>query len=100
MRLQVVKNALRLFSTIVAAPLSACFLFVGMVVAQERVEPSFNKNFEGGALGKIERLGDGHYRCFVEGQQDERGRNRLANWYYFRMDGVRGRDIMLILTDL
>jgi hypothetical protein len=24
----------------------------------------------------------------------------LANWYYFRTDGVRGRDITVILTDV
>jgi hypothetical protein len=84
----------------VAVPTCAVFLFAGMRAADGGAELTFNKNFEGGALGKIERLGDGKYRCFVAGQQDARGRNRLANWYYFRMDGVRGRDIVLILTDL
>jgi hypothetical protein len=59
----------------------------------------FNKNFEAGALGKIEKLGETTFRCFVEGQHDERGRNRQANWYYFRMENVRGRDITLTLTD-
>lgn len=61
---------------------------------------TFNKNFESAALGKIEVVGEGRYRVFVEGQQDARGRNRLANWYYFRMNGVKGRDITLTLTDL
>src|SRR5205823_6605535 len=86
--------------TVVAPPVCAFFLSAGIVAGQDRADPTFNKNFEGGALGKIEQLGDGQYRCFVPGQQDERGRNRLANWYYFRMDGVRGRDIVLVLTDL
>jgi hypothetical protein len=80
---------------------SLVLLYAEIAGAQGKVDPpTFNKNFEGGALGKIERLGDGQYRCFVEGQQDARGRNRLANWYYFRMDGVRGRDITVILTDV
>ena len=35
----------------------------------------------------------------MQGQYDEHGRNRQANWYYFRMDGVKGRDITLTLTD-
>ena len=28
----------------------------------------------------------------VEGQYDERGRNRQASWYYFRMGHVAGRE--------
>src|SRR5437868_8377998 len=78
----------------------AILLFASAISAQQQAEPIFNKNFEGSALGKIERLGDGRYRCFVEGQQDERGRNRLANWYYFRIDGVKDRNLTVILTDL
>src|SRR6185503_3214647 len=62
-------------------------------------EITFHKNFEGGSLGNIETVGETEFRCHVEGQHDERGRNRQANWYYFRMDGVRGRDVTLTLTD-
>jgi hypothetical protein len=69
------------------------------LAAQEKAVITFNKNFEGGALGKIEKLRDAQFWCFVEGQHDERGRNRQANWYYFRMDGVQGRDVTLTLTD-
>ncbi len=60
---------------------------------------TFNTSFEGASLGKIEKLGEAAFRCYVEGQHDERGRNRQANWYYFRMDNVRGRDVTLTLTD-
>src|SRR4029077_8663220 len=67
--------------------------------AQENLAITFNKNFEGGALGKIEKLGDSRFRCYVEGQCDEHGRNRQANWYYFRMDGVQDREVTLTLTD-
>ena len=67
--------------------------------AQEIPTISFNKNFEGGALGKIEKLSDAQFRCYVEGQGDEHGRNRQANWYYFRMDGVQDRETTLTLTD-
>jgi hypothetical protein len=62
-------------------------------------EITFNKNFEGGALGKIEAVGETEFRCHVDGQHDERGRNRQANWYYFRMDGVLGRKVKLTLKD-
>jgi len=61
---------------------------------------TFNTNFEGASLGKIEKLGETRFRCSVAGQYDERGRNRQATWYYFRMDRVRGRDLTLTLTDL
>ena len=61
---------------------------------------TFSTNFQGGSIGKIEKLAPSRFRCFVRGQHDERGRNRQASWYYFRMDQVRGRDLTLTLTDL
>ena len=60
---------------------------------------TFNLNFEGASLGRIERVSEAEFRCHVRGQQDERGRNRQATWYFFRMDAVRGKDIALTLTD-
>jgi hypothetical protein len=59
----------------------------------------FNTNFEGGSLGRIEPIGEAAFRCHVRGQQDEHGRNRQANWYYFRIDGARDREVTLVLTD-
>jgi hypothetical protein len=74
-----------------------------LLVAAEagRAQPpiTITKDFEGGSLGRVERLGDNRFRCHVEGQSDERGRNRQASWYYFRLDGVKGRDVTLTLTD-
>jgi hypothetical protein len=61
---------------------------------------TFNKDFEDGSLGKVEKLSDTTFRCAVEGQHDERGHNRQASWYYFRMDQTRDRDLTLTLTDL
>ena len=68
------------------------------LLCAKAAEPAitFNKNFEGGTLGKIEKLADGQFRCYVEGQHDERGRNRQADWYYFRMDGVQGRVLEVV----
>jgi hypothetical protein len=60
---------------------------------------TFNLNFEGAALGTIETLGETTFRCHVQGQHDERGHNRQASWYYFRMDHVKGRDVTMTLTD-
>ncbi|MBI3697322.1 MAG: hypothetical protein HY238_21105, partial [Acidobacteria bacterium] len=57
-------------------------------------------SFEGGSLGKIERLAPAHFRCAVKGEADQDGRNRQANWYYFRLDGARGHEVVLDLVDL
>lgn len=85
-------------------------LFLGLAFASaswassaadsEPPQITFNKAFEGGSLGKIEKLAGETFRCFVEGQHDERGRNRQANWYYFRMDHVKDRDLTVTLTDV
>lgn len=58
----------------------------------------FNTAFESGSIGLIEKLGETEFRLHVRGQQDARGRNRQATWYYFRLDDVAGRDLTLRLT--
>src|SRR5262245_13853857 len=77
MRFQVVTNASRPVLAHSVSLAVALFLWPGTTDAQERSALTFNKNFEGGALGKIEQLSSTRFRCFVEGQQDEQGRNRL-----------------------
>jgi hypothetical protein len=52
-------------------------------------------NFEGGSLGRVERVSDAHFRCAVAGETDQDGRNRQATWYYFRVDGARGRALTI-----
>ena len=75
-------------------------LLASAALAQNNLPPLLlNKNFEGGSLGKVEKLGDAEFRLHVEGQYDERGRNRQASWHFFRMDNVAGRDLTLALTD-
>ena len=75
------------------------------VAASASVKPgttqpiTFNLNFEGASLGQIERIDEQTFRCHVKGQQDERGRNRQASWYFFRLDHVAGRDVTITLTD-
>ena len=61
---------------------------------------TFHSDFEGGALARVERVGETHYRCGVPGQSDQDNRNRQANWYYFRVDGAAGRTITLDLVNL
>lgn len=61
---------------------------------------SFHRDFEGGSVGVVEAVGPDQFRCHVLGQTDYRGRNRQATWYYFRIDGARGRVLRLSLTNL
>lgn len=81
------------------AAVTSLALFCAAVPASQAPPVTLSKAFEGGSLGKVERLGETVFRCFVEGQHDERGRNRQASWYYFRMDGVKDRDVTITLTD-
>ena len=58
----------------------------------------FNTAFESGSIGLIEKLGEEEFRLHVRGQQDARGRNRQATWFYFRMDDVANRDLTIRLA--
>src|SRR5262245_15760313 len=82
----------------------AAFAFVAAVcdlsaTAAQSAEVTFSTAFEGGSIGRIEKLNESAFRVHVLGQQDERGRNRAATWYCFRMDHVQGRDLTITLTD-
>jgi hypothetical protein len=57
-------------------------------------------NFDGGSLGKVEHVTKTHLRCAVIGEVDQDKRNRQASWYYFRLDGGRGRTLTIDLVDL
>lgn len=61
---------------------------------------TFNTAFESASLGPIEQVGETEYRLHLKGQQDARGRNRQATWFYFRMDNVAGRALTLRLTSM
>jgi hypothetical protein len=61
---------------------------------------SVHANFEGAALGRLERVSKTHFRCGVKGESDQAGRNRQANWYYFRVDGAKGQALTIDLIDL
>jgi murein tripeptide amidase MpaA len=57
-------------------------------------------SFEGGNLGRVEQVAPNHLRCAVKGQADQAGRNRQANWYYFRLDGLPKGEFQIDFTDL
>ena len=86
----------------VPAVVSALFIgWVACVHAAESPAPRpvlFNTSFEGASLGLIEKIGETEFRLHVKGQQDSRGRNRQATWFFFRVDDVAGRELTLRLT--
>jgi len=58
-------------------------------------------NFEGGSAGRVEVVGPQHLLVAVEGEVDQDGRNRQANWYYFRVRGASpGRTLQIDLVNL
>ncbi|MDX1979859.1 MAG: M14-type cytosolic carboxypeptidase [Bryobacteraceae bacterium] len=62
---------------------------------------TIHTNFEGGNLGREEVVSNQHLRLGLKGQTDQDGRNRQANWYYFRVEGVRvGQPFRIDLVDL
>ena len=62
---------------------------------------TFHANFEGAALGPVERVAPAHFRCPVPGQSDQDNRNRQASWYYFRVEGAQpGKALTIDLTAL
>lgn len=61
---------------------------------------SIDWSFEGGSLAKAERTGAASFRCHVNGQVDQDGRNRQASWYYFRVDHAKGRQMTFTMVDL
>lgn len=61
---------------------------------------SIDWNFEGGSLAKAERTRTANFRCHVNGQVDQDGRNRQASWYYFRVNGAKGQTLTFTMVDL
>ena len=59
-----------------------------------------HSGFEGARLERVEQVAPAHFRCYLRGDVDQDGRNRQANWYYFRIDGARGREVTIDLTGL
>ncbi|MBS1853788.1 MAG: hypothetical protein JST11_00365 [Acidobacteria bacterium] len=56
--------------------------------------------FEGGNIGKVEPVSPTHLRCAVQGQSDQDHRNRQANWYYFKLTGLRREPVTIDLVNL
>lgn len=57
-------------------------------------------DFEAGSAGEARLLAENHLRVAVKGETDQDGRNRQPSWFYFRLDGVAGRDLLIELAEL
>src|SRR5262245_4984010 len=84
--------------TVAASAFVAAVCALSATAAQS-AEVTFSTAFEGGTIGRIEKLNESTFRVHVLGQQDQRGRNRAATLYCFRMDHVQRRDLTITLTD-
>jgi hypothetical protein len=62
--------------------------------------PSVHTDFEGGSLGRIEKVSDAHFRLGAKGESDQDKRNRQANWYYFRVDDAGSKPLTFDIIDL
>jgi len=61
---------------------------------------SIQTNFEGASLAQVKQMAPTVFECSVDGQKDNQGRNRQASWYYFRLDGAKGKSVTIDLVDL
>lgn len=59
-----------------------------------------NSSFEAGALKSHEWKSPTHLVATIPGQADQAGRNHQPSWYYFSIDGVKGRDLTVDLAGL
>src|SRR5206468_6414999 len=61
---------------------------------------AIHTDFEGGSLGRVEKVSEVHFRLGAKGEKDQDGRNRQANWYYFRVDGAPKKEVLLDIVGL
>jgi hypothetical protein len=61
---------------------------------------TIHTGFEGASLGRVEQKGPAEFECSVAGEKDHQGRNRQASWYFFRLDGAKGKTVTIDLVDL
>jgi hypothetical protein len=71
-----------------------------LAVALRLPATSIDTKFEGGSLGAVQRVSTTHYRLALIGDKDQDGRNRQADWYYFRVDQPPREELLLDLVDL
>jgi len=71
-----------------------------LLLALTTLAIGIHTQFEAGSAGPIEQVSETHFRIGVPGEADQDKRNRQASWYYFRIDGAKGRTVTIELTHL
>ena len=61
---------------------------------------SLRHDFEGAHVGTVRQISDTEFECALDGQSDQDGRNRQVTWYYFRLDGAKGKTVTIRLSKL
>ncbi len=61
---------------------------------------AISAKFEGRILAQVQQVTPTHFCCSLKGQVDQDQRNRQANWYYFRVDGAKGKQLTIDLVNL
>ncbi len=74
--------------------------FLILLAAPMLAATSIHTDFEGGSLGRVEKVSEVRFRLGAKGEKDQDGRNRQANWYYFRVDGAPRREVIIDIVDL
>ena len=74
--------------------------FLILLVPALAAAVTVSTDFEGGCLGRIEKVSETHFRLGAKGEKDQDGRNRQANWYYFRIDSAGTKELTLDIVDL
>lgn len=76
------------------------FLVGVLLAVSARAEVKISWNFEGGNLGRVERVAANHWRAHLAGETDQDGRNRQANWYSFQVDATPNQALMIDLVSI
>jgi hypothetical protein len=63
-------------------------------------EPKITWHFDGGSLGRVERVAVNHWRAHLAGESDQDNRNRQANWYYFQIESTPDQPLVIDLVSL
>jgi murein tripeptide amidase MpaA len=80
--------------------MDALFMSLCIAVVLLLFRIGVSTNFQGGSIGKVDRVSPTHLRCAVKGQSDQDHRNRQANWYYFELTHLPHKPMTIDLVDL
>ena len=75
-------------------------LVIGLLSLAFAAQAQITWNFDGGSLGRVEKVAENHWRAHLAGESDQDRRNRQANWYYFQIEATPNRPLTIDLVGL